>query len=222
MTGVEPYICGQLKGRRHSSRPLRRGVSASDEAQTAKVIKMSNSDTFNSVAMAVLSAALFAFGGKTMLDIASREHAPEKPGYALPVSKGEGGTATASTEAFSFAKVAELLPKANAEAGADTFKKCAACHTDASGAPNKVGPNLWSVIGRPVAQSAGFAYSDAMKAKGGNWSWDTLAAYLHDPRGAVPGNKMAFAGIADDTDLADLLVYLRKQSDKPADLPGPK
>lgn len=184
---------------------------------------MSNSDKLNNVAMAVLSAALFAFGGKTMVDIASSKHADAKPAYALPMSKSDGGSATAGADAaFNFAKVAELLPKANADAGADVFKKCAACHTDAKDAPNKVGPNLWGVIGRPVAQNAGFAYSDAMKGKGGNWNWDQLAAYLHDPRGAVPGNKMAFAGVTDDADLADLLSYLRKQADKPADLPPAK
>lgn len=182
---------------------------------------MSNSDKLNNIAMSVLAAALFAFGGKTMIDIVGRTHAPEKPSYALPVSKSEGATASAGSEAFSFAKVSQLLPKANADAGADTFKKCAACHTDANGAPNKVGPNLWGVINRPVAKHEGFAYSDAMKAKAGNWTWDALATYLHDPRETVPGNKMAFAGITDDADLADLLVYLRKQSDKPAELPAP-
>lgn len=180
---------------------------------------MSNSDKLNTVAMAVLSAALFAFGGKTMLDIVSVKHAPAKPAYALPASTGGGGTATAAATAFTFAKVAELLPKASADAGADTFKKCAACHTDAKDAPNKVGPNLWGVIGRPIGQHAGFTYSEAVKAKGGNWTWETLAAYLHDPRNYIPGNKMAFAGVTDDADLADLLVYLRKQADAPAELP---
>jgi cytochrome c len=180
---------------------------------------MSNSDKLNNVAMAVLSAALFAFGGKTLIDIVAPGHAPAKPSYALPASTGGGGGATAAAAGFTFAKVAELLPKANADAGADTYKKCAACHTDAKDAPNKVGPNLWGVIGRPVGQHAGFAYSEAVKTKGGNWTWETLAAYLHDPRNAIPGNKMAFAGVTDTADLADLLAYLNKQSDKPADLP---
>lgn len=184
---------------------------------------MSTSDTFNNVAMAVLSAALFAFGGKTLLDIASREHAVEKPAYALPMAKGEGGAAGAAAAggaAFSFAKIAELLPKANADAGADTFKKCAACHTDAKGAANKVGPNLWGVIDRPIGKHEGFTYSDAIKNKGGNWTWEALATYLHDPRETIPGNKMAFAGVTDDADLADLLAYLRKQADSPAALPA--
>jgi cytochrome c len=180
---------------------------------------MSNSDTLNFVAMGVLSAALFAIGGKTFVDIVSREHAAEKPGYVLPVSKSEAGAASAEAK-FNFATVAPLLAKANADAGADTFKKCAACHTNTKGGETRVGPNLWGVIGRPVAKVEGFAYSDAMKAKGGNWTWDAIATYLHDPKETVPGNKMSFAGIGDDADLADVLVYLRKLSDTPVDLPA--
>ena len=177
-------------------------------------------DTYqiNKIAGAVLSAALFAFGGKTLADIAFRVHAPEKPGYVLPVSKGGGG-ALAAASVFSFAKIAEMLPKANPDAGEDTFKKCAACHTNTKGGENKVGPNLWNVVGRKVGQTPGFAYSEAVKTKGGDWTWEALATYLRDPRGTIPGNKMAFAGLADDADLADTLAYLRKLADTPPALP---
>ena len=182
---------------------------------------MSNSDHFNNVAMGVLSAALVAFGGKTFVSEWSHRHPPEKVGYILPLSKAGAGPAPAAA-AFSFAKIAEMLPTAKAEAGEDGFKKCAACHTNTKGGENKVGPNLWNIVGRPVGQSAGFAYSDAVKGKGGAWTWESLATYLHDPRGAIPGNKMAFAGLGDDADLADMLAYLRKLGDTPAELPVKK
>ncbi len=181
---------------------------------------MSGSSQINTIAMGVLSAALFAFGGKTLIEVMSKEQHAAKPGYVLPVAKAPAGGGTAAPAGFSFAKVADLLPKASAEAGEDGFKKCAACHTNAKGGENKVGPNLWNIIGRPIGQVAGFAYSDAIKAKGGNWTWEALAAYLNDPRGNIPGNKMAFAGLTDPTDLAEMLAYLRKLGDKPADLPS--
>jgi len=183
---------------------------------------MSESSHFNNIAMAVLSAALFAIGGKTLINEMSHNDSHAKPGFVLAVAKSAGGGTAAPAAGFSFAKVAELLPKANADAGEDGFKKCAACHTNTKGGENKVGPNLWNVIGRPVGQAAGFAYSDSVKGKGGNWTWENLATYLHDPRAAIPGNKMAFAGISDDNDLADMLAYLRKLGDKPADLPAAK
>ena len=64
------------------------------------------------------------------------------------------------------------------------------------GGPNKVGPNLWGVVGRPKASHEGFNYSDAMKAKGGNWTPEDLASFVHGPKTFVPGTKMLFPGIA--------------------------
>jgi cytochrome c len=174
----------------------------------------------NKIAGAVLAALLFAFATKTLTEIALRPHKPAKPGYELPVTApvAAGGGAEAAA-AFNFAKIKELLPKAKPEAGQDVFRKCAACHTGEKGAPNKVGPNLYGIIGRKIAQAPGFQYSEAMKNKGGDWSWENLATYIHDPKTTVPGNKMAFAGVKDDSDLADLLTYLRTLSDNPPPLP---
>lgn len=175
---------------------------------------------FNKVAGAVLSAMLVIFGGKTVLDIVSREHPPEKPGWALPITEPASAATSKEVAApFDAKQVVELIPKANAEAGQDVFKRCMQCHTPQKGGPNLVGPNLWGVIGREVGKHAGFPYSEAMKTHGGAWTWDQLAAYVHDPKAAVPGNKMAFPGIKDNQQLADLLAYLRKLGDNPPALP---
>ena len=172
----------------------------------------------NKTAGAVLSALLVMFAGKTMLDITDKEHKPEKPGWALPITE-IAPTSKEPAAPFEASKVLELLAKANPDSGQDTFKKCLSCHTPQKGGPNGQGPNLWGVMGRKPGSHAGFPYSEAMKSKGGDWTWEALATYLHDPKTAIPGNKMAFPGIRDNAELADVLVYLRKLSDSPPALP---
>lgn len=111
------------------------------------------------------------------------------------------------------------LAQANAENGAKLFKKCAACHTIEKDGKAKVGPNLWGITSANVAHMEGFAYSDAMKAKGGQWSLESLDAFLTNPKAYVPGTKMAFAGLKKASERADVLAYLNAQSDSPAPPP---
>jgi cytochrome c len=103
-------------------------------------------------------------------------------------------------------------------------KRCAACHGFEAGGGNKVGPNLWNVVNRPVASVADYSYSDAMVAfsEGGakTWTYDHLSTYLADPKGTVPGTKMVFPGIKKDEDRANVIAYLRTLSESPAPLPG--
>ena len=99
---------------------------------------------------------------------------------------------------------------ADAAAGKAVFNRCGICHTIAAGARSTVGPNLHGVFGRKAGTFDEFAYSEAMKSSGIVWDDDTLRKYLHAPREVVPGGKMAFPGIKDDEQLADLLAYLHQ------------
>jgi cytochrome c len=103
-------------------------------------------------------------------------------------------------------------------------KRCGACHTFEAGGANKVGPNLWNVVNRPVASVPDYNYSEAMIAfsEGGakTWTYDLLSAYLADPKATVPKNKMVFPGIKKDEDRANVIAYLRTLSESPAPLPG--
>ena len=94
------------------------------------------------------------------------------------------------------------------EDGAEVFKKCRACHQVGANAKNMVGPSLNGLFGRKAGSVEGFGYSDANKGSGVVWSQKTFAAYIKDPKAAMPGNKMAFPGIKDETDIADLIAYL--------------
>jgi cytochrome c len=180
-------------------------------------------DTFevNKIIGAVLAALLLIVASKTVLDIVYREHKPEKPGWALPDVQAVGLAQSPDHAAkpFDAKEVVALVSKASADGGKDTFKRCLQCHTPENGGPNRVGPNLFGIVGRKSGTHAGFPYSEAMKTHNADWTWEQLATYLHDPRAAIPGNKMAFAGIKDNAELADLLAYLRTLSDSPPPLP---
>ncbi|MCW2249122.1 cytochrome c [Azospirillum fermentarium] len=100
----------------------------------------------------------------------------------------------------------------DAAAGEKVFNVCKACHTIEAGGPNRVGPNLHGIVGRKAGTAAGFAYSKPMQDFGVTWDEEKLNAYITDPKATVPGNKMAFAGLKDDAKRADLIAYLKSQS----------
>jgi cytochrome c len=142
---------------------------------------------------------------------------PAKPGYEVAVTEHPAGGEAAKPEADQ--PIAQLLASADVSKGESSSKKCAACHTFGKGEPNRVGPNLYGVVGRPKGTEGGFAYSDAMKAKGGNWTVDDLNAFLTNPRQFVPGTKMSFAGLPRGNERADVIAYLNTKSDNPQALP---
>ncbi|MBB5690186.1 cytochrome c family protein [Roseomonas alkaliterrae] len=102
---------------------------------------------------------------------------------------------------------------ADAAAGQRVFNQCRACHTVEQGGRNGVGPNLHGIFGRTAGSIEGFRYSAAMKARGEAglvWTPETLAPYLRNPREAVPGGSMAFAGLRNEQQIADLIAYLQQ------------
>ena len=101
----------------------------------------------------------------------------------------------------------------DADAGKKVFNQCRACHV-LDQTTNRVGPHLGGLIGRKAGSVEGFSYSDAMKNSGITWDEEQLAKYLKDPKGAVPGNKMAYAGVKKDDDLKNLIAYLKEETAK--------
>ena len=105
--------------------------------------------------------------------------------------------------------LAQDAPPGDAAAGEKSFRICKSCHQIGEGAKNAVGPDLNGVVGRKSATFADYSYSDAMKASGLTWDEATLRVYLKGPRALVPGTKMTFAGFSRDTDVRNVIAYLK-------------
>jgi cytochrome c len=143
---------------------------------------------------------------------------PAKPGFEVAVIEhpaAGGPQAKAEPEE----PIEKLLASASVDKGANAAKKCATCHTFGKGEPDRVGPNLYGVVGRPKGTEGGFAYSAPMKAKGGNWTVEDLNHFLTKPSAFVPGTKMSFAGVPRGSERADIIAFLNSKSDSPAALP---
>ncbi len=148
--------------------------------------------------------------------------APEKPGFEIVAEEAPAAGEAASGEAPEVA-IGPLLASADAAVGETVFKKCASCHDISKGGPNKVGPNLYGVVNRPIASHEGFSYSAGMKtfSEGGKvvWDYDHLSYFIEAPKKHVPGTAMGFAGLKKPEERANLIAYLRAQADTPAPLP---
>lgn len=96
----------------------------------------------------------------------------------------------------------------DAAKGKDLFARCMVCHTADKGGPNRVGPNLFGVVGRKAGTLPGYSYSTAMKSSGITWDEEVLAKYLVAPSKMVPGTKMPFGGFSEPTQAADVAAYL--------------
>jgi cytochrome c2 len=131
---------------------------------------------------------------------------------AAEESTDEGGSEEQAAEESSGgegggSEFAQMVAAADVADGEKAFRKCAACHK-AEEEANGVGPHLVGVIGRDIASVEGFNYSDALSGLDGAWTVDEMNAWLEDPKGYAPGNKMAYRGVRKEEERAALVKYL--------------
>jgi len=181
---------------------------------------MGNDPLFlNKIAAAVLSAGLLAMITGFISSQIFHPHKMEKQAYEIAAGEEPAAGAQTASAPAGPQPIAPLLAKANAEAGEKAAKKCASCHTFEKGGANKIGPNLWNVVGAKHAAHAGFSYSSVMQGMAGEWDYEALNKFIYSPRAYANGTKMTFAGIKSDQERADVIAYLRSLSDSPKPLP---
>ena len=181
-----------------------------------------NSDPLflNKIVGAILTAGLLAMGSGFISEQVFHHETPHE--LAFPIG-GNAGAESASAQAKAAPvgpePIANLLASADAERGQKLFKACAACHTPTNGGANKVGPNLWNVVGRTMASTDGYKYSSAFRKMEGAWDYEMLNQFLFKPKAFVPGTKMTYAGIKAVSKRADIIAFMRSLSSNPLPLP---
>jgi cytochrome c len=175
---------------------------------------MGNDPLFvNKIAAAILSAGLLAMITGFAAHMLYHPKELEKQAYII-ASEAPVAVSTAALPTGP-EPVMAMLASASADAGKKVAKKCAACHSFTKGGPNKVGPNLWNIVGGKPALTAGYKYSGAMKSMVVNWEFEELNKFLYKPKAYLKGTKMSFAGLKKASDRAAVIAYLTSLSDSP-------
>ena len=171
----------------------------------------------------IWGAALVAMTVALAIGIAINEvnHAdhPEIKAYVVEVPNNGTQEVAASPVGPVIEPLSPLMAAAATAAGKKAVKRCATCHSFEKDGANKVGPNLFNVVGGSKGKTAGFAYSDALKAMGGVWSYEDLNAFLTKPKDFLPGTKMNFAGVKKAQDRANIIAFMRQYADTPFPMP---
>jgi cytochrome c len=173
----------------------------------------------NRVSLAALGSVLFVMLLVAFSNLVISPQTPAVPGFALPTAVATAPAAAPAAQPQTPLPV--LLAKADPKKGAQVAKICETCHNFQKGQGAKIGPDLWDVVGRPVASFPGFAYSDSIKKIGGDWTYEKLNKWIDDPKAMAADTKMTFPGEKDPEKRAEVLAFLQTLSDKPVPFPKP-
>ena len=175
-----------------------------------------NSFEINKIITAILVTILVVFGIGKISDIIFDKDDKNIVAYKVESPEGTQGEANA---AETNVDLNALFAMGDVAHGEKVFKKCKSCHSINADGGNKIGPNLWNVMFRPVGSIADYKYSKALASYGKEWNWEEMNSFLTKPSKWIKGNKMGFAGLKDERDRTSVILYLNQNSDNPKPLP---
>ncbi len=171
----------------------------------------------NKIIAAIIVTVLLVFGIGKISDVIFYVEKPKVQGYKVEITSKTDQASIASGKGQM--DITALLALGTVEHGKKVFKKCAACHSVKKDGKNKIGPALYSVLGRMSGSVSEYKYSQALIDYGKSWSFEEMNGFLLKPSTWIKGNKMGFAGLKKDKDRASVLLYLNDNSDNPLNLP---
>ena len=185
------------------------------------LIKDMDSFEINKIIASVLLTALIVIGIGKLADVLFYNEKPKVSAYKVE-GVGESLVKEQSTEETKVVEVVDikaLLAMGDMAHGEKVFKKCTACHMIAADGKNKIGPNLWGIIGRKAGSISDYKYSKAMVAYAKEWTFEEMNSYLIKPQAYIKGTKMAFAGLRKEKDRASVILYMNSKSASPKAIP---
>ena len=171
-----------------------------------------------SILVAIIIFVIIGFVGNFIVKINYNESQVKAYKIDLPEASADSTMRKATNDEI-VGSISSLLASASLERGEKIFNKCGSCHNYKKGSKSKIGPNLWDLINRPKASVSGFAYSKSLSEYGGKWTFEELNEFLYKPKEYISGTKMNFAGLNNVKDRANLILWLKQQSDNPIPLP---
>ena len=176
----------------------------------------------NKIIASILLTALIIIGIGKIVDILFYVEKPKLSAYKVEgIDQSSSGqqTSVKTEKAVEAVDIKTLLAMGDLAHGEKVFKKCTACHMIAADGKNKIGPNLWGVIGRTAGAIDDYNYSKAMKAYAKEWTFEEMNSYLIKPQAYIKGTKMAFAGLRKEKDRSSVILYMNSKSSSPKPLP---
>jgi cytochrome c len=174
----------------------------------------------NKIIVSIIFAAVLVFGINKITDAIYYVEKPEKSAYQVDSVIAVASTTSEkkSSSDLGSENIMALFASTSSADGAKIFKKCAACHSIAQGGGNKIGPALWSVLGRKVGSVSDYKYSKAMAAHGKIWTFEEMNGFLIKPKDWIKGTKMSFAGLKNAKERAAVILYMNENTDNPLPL----